>query len=101
LTDTTIAIVKAPKVKNDRTRIMRRACAEISLSSARSNVSHSSATYVTFTSTNTPACKATGTPANPLRAIQAVENGTSETENRCAKFLQISLGVGASAYWST
>jgi hypothetical protein len=40
---------------------------------------------------------ATGTAANRVTAIHAVENGTSDTTNRCAKFHQISRGVAWSA----
>ena len=39
------------------------------------------------------AAYATGTAASSVRAIQAVEKGTSDTANRCAKFTQINRGV--------
>jgi hypothetical protein len=53
--------------------------------------------YVAFTRKNTAASKETGSGANSLTAIQAVESGSSETENRCAKLNHIRRGVAVVA----
>jgi len=41
--------------------------------------------YVAFTKKKTVAWKATGCGANSLTAIQAVDSGSSDIENKCAK----------------
>src|SRR4029453_14150204 len=86
---TSIAITKVPNVNNERIFANRCVRAEISSTGAAASACHSNGKYARFPSTKPARKKQTGTAANCVSATHAVENGTSDTMNRCAKFIQM------------